>query len=153
DTTAHPSTGSVDVDSSGVPIFPTSAGTSRYHVVVRDSAGRPIANARVRLLGGSTARADANGAGALDSLASGAHTLEGLSIGHQPERRAVDVAAQREATDTVVLASLNALDTVRITASRDPMGFERRRETRTGQFITADDVVKENPLNTTHLLR
>lgn len=45
------------------------------------------------------------------------------------------------------------LDTVRINASRDPTGFELRRETRNGQFITAADVANENPLNTTHLLR
>ena len=35
----------------------------------------------------------------------------------------------------------------------DPTGFELRRATRKGQFITADDVASENPVNTTHLLR
>src|SRR6185437_13628301 len=65
-----------------------------------------------------------------------------------------DVAVGGQPTDTVVLASLNSiLDTVRITASRDPTGFELRRTTRKGQFITAADVANENPINTTRLLR
>ncbi|MGH7619493.1 MAG: carboxypeptidase-like regulatory domain-containing protein, partial [Gemmatimonadaceae bacterium] len=156
DTTGHPSMGPLGLapDSSGATLFPTSTGTARYHVLVRDVTWRPVTNARVRLLGRNTSRSDANGAVTFDSIASGTQTLEVLSIGHQPERRTVDVAAGGAPTDTVVLASLNAaLDTVRITASRDPTGFELRRATRKGQFITAADVSNENPINTTHLLR
>lgn len=156
DTTAHRSMRPSDrePDSSGAILFPTSAGTARYHVVVRDVAGRPVTNARARLLGRSSARSDANGVITFDSIPGGTQTLEVLSIGYQPERRTIDVAVGGEPTDTVVLASLNAvLDTVRITASRDPTGFERRRETRKGQFITAADIASENPVNTTHLLR
>jgi hypothetical protein len=156
DTTARPSSGSVemDPDSSTGSLFPMSAGTARYHVIVRDLSGRPVTNARVSILGRSPVRSDAAGAVTLDSVASGTQTLEVLSIGYQPERRAVDVAVGAEPTDTVVLASLKSvLDTIRITAGRDPTGFELRRSTRVGQFITAADVERENPVNTTHLLR
>jgi hypothetical protein len=156
DTTAHAAKSSLSLepDSSGAALFPTSVGTARYHVLVRDVAGHPVTNARVRLLGRITSRADANGAVTFDSIASGTQMLEVVSIGYQPERRMVDVAVGGEPTDTVVLASLNAvLDTVRITASRDPTGFELRRSTRKGQFITAAEVASENPINTTHLLR
>jgi hypothetical protein len=156
DTTAHPSTGPLGPapDSSGATLFPSPAGTARYHVLVRDVAGRPVTNARVRLLGRNTSLSDVNGAVSFDSIARGTQTLEVLSIGYQPERRTVDVAVGGEPTDTVVLSSLNAvLDTVRITATRDPTGFELRRDTRKGQFITAADVASENPVNTTHLLR
>jgi Carboxypeptidase regulatory-like domain len=156
DTTAHPSTGplGLDPDSSGAALFPTSAGNARYRVLVRDAAGHPVTNARVRLLGRNTSRSGADGLVTFDSIASGTQTLEVLSIGYRPERRTVDVAVGGEPTDTVVLASLKAvLDTVRITASRDATGFEVRRATRKGQFITAADVASENPINTTHLLR
>jgi hypothetical protein len=113
-----------------------------------------VSNARVRILGRSTARSDAAGVVTFDSIAGGTQTLEVQSIGYRPERRAVDVAVGREPTDTVVLAALRAvLDPIRITASRDPTGFELRRETRKGQFITAADVAREHPFNTTHLLR
>jgi hypothetical protein len=123
-------------------------------VLVRDARGRPVPNARIRILGRSTARSDAAGAVAFDSIAGGTQTLEVLSVGYQPERRVVDVAVGGEPTDTVVLAALSSvLDTVRITAGRDPTGFELRRETRKGQFITAADVASEKPVDTTHLLR
>jgi len=134
------------------PINSGVAGTGKYRVVIRDVAGRPIANARVRLLGQSTSRSDASGTVTFDSVASGTQTLEVSSIGYQPKRRSVDVGLRRGATDTVVLSPLE-LDTVRITASRDETGFERRRTTRKGQFITAAEVASENPVSTTHLLR
>ena len=156
DTTARLSNGSVelDPDSSAGSLFPLSAGTARYHVIVRDANGRPLPNARVRILGRTTARSDAAGAVTLDSIASGTQTLEVSSIGYQPQRRVVDVAVGAEATDTVVLTSLKSvLDTVRITAGRDPTGFERRRSAGIGQFITAADVARENPARTTQLLR
>src|ERR1035437_897123 len=123
DTTARLSNGSVemDPDSSTGSLFPMSAGTARYHVIVRDLNGRFVSNARVRILGRTTARSDAAGAVTLDSIASGTQTLEVSSIGYQPQRRVVDVAVGAEATDTVVLTSLKSvLDTVRITAGRDP---------------------------------
>jgi hypothetical protein len=156
DTTARPSNGSVemDPDSSVGSLFPMSAGTARYHVIVRDLNGRPVTNARVGILGRSPVRSDGSGAVTLDSVASGTQTLEVSSIGYQPERRMVDIAAGREPTDTVVLTSLKSvLDTIRITGGRDPTGFELRRSTRIGQFITAADVERENPARTTQLLR
>ena len=156
DTTARPSRGSVelDPDSSTGSLFPMSAGTSRYHVIVRDANGRAVRNARVRILGLTTARSDASGAVTLDSIAGGTQTLEVSSIGFQPQRRVLDIAAGGEPTDTVVLVSLKSvLDTVRITSGRDPTGFDLRRNTRVGQFITAADVERENPARTTQLLR
>ncbi len=156
DTTARPSNGSVelDPDSSVGSLFPMSAGTARYHMIVRDLSGRPVTNARVRILGRSPVRSDAAGAVTLDSVASGTQMLEVTSIGYQPERHMVDIAVGGAPVDTVVLASLKSvLETVRITGGRDPTGFELRRSTRVGQFITAADVARENPARTTQLLR
>lgn len=156
DTTARPSSGSVelDPDSSTGSLFPMSAGSARFHVLVRDANGQPLNNARVRLLGRSGVRTNEAGAVTLDSVAIGTQTLEVSSIGYQPERRMVDVAAGGEPTDTVVLTSMKSvLPTVEITAGRDPNGFELRRSTRVGQFITAADVARENPARTTQLLR
>lgn len=94
------------------------------------------------------------GAVTVDSVAGGTQTLEILAIGYLPQRRTVEIAPSLVPTDTVVLASLGTmLDTVRVTASRDPSGFERRRSAGAGQFITAADVERENPEKTTRLLR
>lgn len=155
DTTARRST-AVDfgADPSGAALFPAAIGGARLHVLVRDLSGRRVTNARVRILGQSSSRSNSNGVVTFDSIAGGTQTVEVLAIGYQPERRTLDVAAGRASTDTIVLTSLNAvLDTVRITASRDPTGFEMRRATRKGQFITSEDIESEDPVNTTHLLR
>ncbi len=156
DTAAIRATGSVDLepDSNGVSLFPTSTGTARYRIMVRDLNGRPLANARARLLGRNTVRADDAGAATFDSVAGGTQMLEVLAVGHQPERRTVSITPGGQPVDTVVLAPLaSMLGTVRITAGSDPIGWELRRSTRRGQFISADDVMRENPKSTTHLLR
>ena len=156
DRTALPFGGSIDVepDSNGESLFPMAAGSARYRVLVRDPNGRPVSNARVRILGRSAVRTNETGAVTLDSVAGGTQTLEIMAIGYQPQRRTVDITPSLVPTDTFVLASLRTLlDTVRITASRDPLGFERRRSAGVGQFITAADVERENPERTTRLLR
>ena len=148
DPMARPSGGSIDTepDSSGVSLFPTATGSVRYRVFVRDLAGKPVSNARVRVLGQRTARTSDAGGVTLDSIAGGTQTLEVMAIGYQPQSRIVDIAPGREPTDTFVLASLRTLlDTIRVTAGRDPTGFERRRGTGVGQFITAADVERRKP--------
>jgi hypothetical protein len=144
----------LDPDSSGASLFPVSAGTARYRVLVRDLAARPLPNARVRMFGRPTVRTNDRGEVTLDSLSQGTQTLEVFAIGYQVERRVVDVTVQRQFTDTVALTSLRGLlDTVRIIAGADPTGFDRRRLTGTGQFITATDVEREDPAETSRLLR
>ncbi len=156
DRAALPFGGSVDLepDSSGSSLFPIATGAARYRVLVHDPNGRPISSARVRILGRGTVRTNAAGIVTLDSISGGTQTLEILAIGYQPQRRVVEIAPNRIPTDTFVLTSLQTLlDTVRVTASRDPLGFERRRSTGVGQFITAADVERENPDRTSRLLR
>jgi hypothetical protein len=151
-----PSGGSIDLDpdSNGANAFPIATGRASYRVLVRDPRGRPIPNARVRLLGHAAARTSDAGVVTIDSIAGGTQTLEVQAIGYEPQRRTVEIAPNRVPTDTIVLASLQSmLDTIRITASRDPSGFERRRNAGSGQFITAADVERENPERTTRLLR
>jgi hypothetical protein len=66
----------------------------------------------------------------------------------------VDIAPSRVPTDTFVLASLGTLlDTIRVTASRGPRDFESRRNAGVGQFITAADIERLNPVRTTQVLR
>jgi hypothetical protein len=156
DATARPSEVSVGVeaDSSGGRLFPTMTGTSRYRVFVQDLNGRPVANARVTVLGHRTVRTTETGITVLDSIAGGTQTLEVLAMGYQPQRRVVDIVPNGEPTDTVVLASVRTLlDTIRVIAGPDPTGFERRRAAGDGQFITAADVERADPARTTQLLR
>ncbi len=156
DTNSRLSRGSVDLDpdSSGMTLFPMSVGAAQHRVLIRELSGRPVSNARVRILGREAKRSDQSGVALLDSVTIGTQTLEVLAIGFLPERRVVEIAPGGESADTVVVTSLTSVMTpVRITAGRDPNGFDVRRGTRAGQFITAADIVRENPARTTQLLR
>jgi hypothetical protein len=157
DPAAVPFRGSMDLDpdSTGASLFPLSVGTARYRVLARDMNNRPVLNARVRMFGRQTVRTNAAGEAKLDSLSRGTQTLEVVAIGFQPRRRVVNVTGDRSRQDTVVLTSLRSLlDTVRIIAGADPTGFDRRRlDGRAGQFIAAADVERENPAETSRMLR
>lgn len=156
DRNALPSTGSVELEPTGdgVSLFPVATGTARYHLLIRDEAGRSIPNARVRVFGHRTQRTNGSGTATIDSIAGGTQTIEVLAIGYQPLRRTVDLPLTHAPTDTFTLTSLGStLDTVRVVASRNPSGFERRRAEGKGDFITASDIERENPDRTTRLLR
>ena len=156
DRTARAAGGSIDLDtdSSGTSMFPTSRGQLRYRVVVRDPAGRPVPNARVRVFGQRTVRTNAAGTVTLDSIAGGTQTLEVMAIGYQPERRTVDILPGREPMSTFVLAPLAAmLDTIRVTAGRRPTDFEGRRRAGGGQFITAEEIQRLDPPRTSQIFK
>jgi hypothetical protein len=146
-----------DSEATRIPVSdapPAALGTARYRAILRDVSGQSVAGARGRILGRGYVRADANGALTIDSIAGGTQSLEVIAIGYLPERRMVNVALGAAPPDSVVLTSLKSvLDTIRVTAGRDETGFDRRRYSKLGQFITAADVERENPVNTTNLLR
>lgn len=130
------------------------SGTAQYRAVVRDWSGRPVPNARARMLGHRYALTDEGGSVVLDSLPTGSQTLEVLALGYFPDRRLVEVRSDRAPADTIILTLLqSALDTVRVTSGRGVSGFDARRRGKVGQFITAADIERENPKNTTSLLR
>ena len=142
------------LDSADVRRFPVPGGTSHYQAIVRDLRDRPVTNARARMLGRPFVLADVQGVVKLDSLSGGSQTLEVQALGYAPERRVVEVRVGYALSDTVLLVSMESvLETVRVTASRGAAGFDMRRKGEVGQFITAADVERENPKNTTSLLR
>ena len=132
---------------------PPQTGPARYQALLRNSQGAPVANARARVMGHDFARSDSGGRVVLGALARGSQMLEIAAIGYGAERRIIDVL-DGAPPDTIVLTSLNTfLDTVRVLGQNDPVGFNRRRSYGVGQFITADDVERENPRTTVSLLR
>lgn len=147
----------LDSEANRIPVSdapPAAIGTARYRAILREANGQPVSGARARILGRRYVPADASGAVTIDSIAGGTQTLEVIAIGYLPERRVVNVRLGDASPDTVVLTSLKSvLDTIRVTAGRDETGFDRRRSSKLGQFITAADVERENPVNTTNLLR
>jgi hypothetical protein len=106
---------------------------------------------------GAVATTDERGGFALTGLPGGTQMLETRAVGYLPDRRVVDLIADRTPTLTISLSTLKSvLDTIRITATRvysaDSRGFERRRKTGFGRFFGPEDVDRLRPLYTTSLL-
>jgi hypothetical protein len=126
-------------------------------VVVSAADGRPLGGARVGMADGPQTRANERGEWTLVEAPAGTRLLEVRAVGFYPERRPVDVVAGAPPV-RVALSTLKAvLDTVRITAARvrdrHLSGFEQRRHTSLGRFLTREDISRRNATVTSDLLR
>jgi hypothetical protein len=134
----------------------TGDGRLRGTVVTADS-GRPLVGALVRIADGPMSRANERGEWTLVDAPAGTRILEVRAVGFFPARRAVDVVADA-APVTVALSTFKAmLDTVRVTAARladrNYSGFDDRRRTGLGLYLTADDLVRRGVLETSDVFR
>jgi hypothetical protein len=128
-----------------------------HGVVVSAEAGRPLPNVQVSVVGGGQTRTDESGAWTLTGVPAGTRMVESRAIGFLPDRRAVDVIPEGPAIRTPLSSIKAVLDTVRISATRahelEMQGFEERRQSTTGRFVTTADVARARPIVTTQLLR
>jgi len=126
-------------------------------VVTADSA-RPLAGARVTVVGGPQGETTPTGDWRLTEVPLGTQLLEVRAVGYYPERLAVDVVAG-SAPVVVALQTFGAvLDAIRVTAQRtraaDLGGFEaRQRRGGMGRFLSAEQILRRNVLETSDLLR
>ncbi|MDF2774088.1 MAG: hypothetical protein K0S86_3585 [Geminicoccaceae bacterium] len=122
---------------SGQITFGTVAG------VVMDSAGAPVANARVIVDGAWEMRSEANGRFALVS-ASGTRQLEVLGIGMLPVLTVVDVPVRDTVRVQAVMRRVTALDVVRVTAPaavrRLIAAFDERRRDGSGYTMDSTEI-------------
>jgi hypothetical protein len=134
------------------------SGAHRLRAVVRDEAGKPVPNVRARISGHAFALGDERGAVTLDALPGGSQTLELFALGFVPRKQLVDVGADDARQDTITMSSVKSLlDTVRVTTGRvfnaDLNGFEQRRRTGIGHYITADEIDRAHPVQFTNLMQ
>lgn len=110
--------------------------------IVASAGNKPLAGALVHIVDGPQTRTNERGEWTLPEAPTGTRMLEVRALGYYPERRRVDVVASSPPIE-VKLSTLKAvLDTVKIVASRlrnDP-GFERRRRSGMGRFVTEEDM-------------
>jgi hypothetical protein len=136
---------------------PLQTGDGRLHgIVVAAEGGRPIAGARVAVVGGPETVANAAGEWALENVPTGTRTLEARGIGFYPVRRPVDVVAGAPAVQLSLSSLRSLLDTVRVTASRlrlEGTGFEDRRRSGLGRYITAEQIARRKVAFTSELFR
>lgn len=125
--------------------------------VVTSDGSRPLAGAVVRITDGPFARANEFGEWMLVDAPAGTRMLEVRAVGYYPVHRVVDVVPDA-APVRVALSTFKAmLDTVRITADRiadrHGSGFEERRQTGMGHFLTAQDIVKRGAIDVSDVFK
>ena len=117
--------------------------------VVTAENGRPVAGAQVGITDGPWTTANTRGEWALSDAPTGTRMLQVRAVGYYPQRIAVDVVRDGAPVRTALPTMKSVLDTVRVTASRltrESRGFEERRRSGFGRYLTQEDVLRRQPL-------
>jgi hypothetical protein len=143
-------------DSAAVPRT-TSPGNGRLSgTVVKQLDGAPLAGAQVSIANGPATRTNEQGEWTLANAPTGTRTLDVRAVGHYPERRSVDVVAGAPPVRVAMATLKSVLETVKVTASAmttHMLGFQERRRTMMGRFLTEEDIVRRAPNATSDLFR
>ena len=127
--------------------------------IVREESGRPLAGARVALIGSEIeAESDERGSYSLAGSDAGRSQLVVRRIGFTPETLIVALASTGATTADPVLRRIAIpLDAVLVNGRRDlrgPIaGFYERMERGNGRFFTQDGIARRNPARMSDLLR
>jgi hypothetical protein len=124
--------------------------------VVTIQEGKPVAGAEVSISGGPNARSNPSGTWTLSGMPIGTRMLDIRALGYYPVHRPVDIIEGAPPVQVKLFTLRSVLDTVRVTASRlrqTSTGFEERRRTGVGHYLTAADVAKHRPVVTSDLFR
>ncbi len=129
--------------------------TGRVRGTVQDTAGRPVANARVLAADErELARTSETGAFALEALPVGDNDLEVRAVGYMPQRFRFVVRPDEPLFLDVELDQFTpVMATVTATARRTIAGFHERRGSGTGQYLDADDIARLSPVQVADALR
>jgi Carboxypeptidase regulatory-like domain len=126
-------------------------------VVVTTKDGKPIAGARVGIIGGPETRTNEHGEWMLTGARAGTRVLDVRAISFYPEHRPVDVVTGDDTVRVALSSFKNVLDTVKVHAQSrreiDNVGFQERRRTGMGTYLTPEDVARRFPIVTSDLFR
>jgi hypothetical protein len=129
------------------------SGATRVGVVsglVADTAGKPVADARVIADGAGEVRTAANGRFVVHGVPVGTRQIEVLAIGMSPIVTVVDVSPTDTATILATLRKITTLDVVRVTASpqvrRLVRDLEERRATGFGYVKDSTEIANHGSL-------
>lgn len=115
--------------------------------VVSVANSQPLAGAVVAITDGPQARTNDRGEWTISNAPTGTRMIEVRALGYYPVQRQVDVVSGAPPVEVALSTFKAVLDTVRIIASRNPFGpdgggFQRRRKTGLGNFITPADIIR-----------
>ena len=133
---------------------------ARFDVTVVDSAGAPVANARVEIAGvDGGATTNDRGVGRIDRVPVGNRIVSASRIGYTAARVAVEFRAGETVARTITLTSEPvALAGLSATAARNNptltrQGFYQRQKSGQGAFMTGEAIDRLHPVRTVDLFR
>jgi hypothetical protein len=126
--------------------------------VVRGPGGRAVPNASVQVVGASQPPATTGEGGAfvVRDVTPGTVTVEARALGFRPVRTRLSVGAGQTAqvaltvSDNVVVLAATKVLSPRVAAVL--AGFEKRRQSGTGNYVTAEEIAKRNPYSVPDVL-
>ena len=133
-------------------------GTARLVGTVT-TRGRPVAGARLTVLGttGHEVRSDSAGAFTMVALPGGSQTVQALTIGSAPTRQIVDLVPGTTSRVAIALdPNAVALAPVSVTGLRSKVatnGFEERRRSGLGHFVSREEIDRSRPINISDTFR
>lgn len=145
------------------PVDPSSSTTLRTDdgrlrgTVISSEGGQPVAGARIGMVAGPQTRSNERGEWSLAGAPIGTRMLEVRAVGYYPVRRAVNVVPGSVPSLRFALSTLKAvLDTIKVSASRvrfPGSGFEDRRRTGAGRYLTPENIARSGVLATSDIFR
>jgi hypothetical protein len=103
------------------------------------------------------AKVNARGEWTIADAPTGTRMLEVRAVGYYAQHRPVDVIANAPPVHVTLSTFRAVLDTVRVTAriiaDRHDSGFEYRRRSGAGRYLTAEDIERRAPLTVSDLFR
>lgn len=133
-------------------------GDGRLSGIVRASGdGRPLSGAQISIIDGPQTRSNARGEWALTDAPPGTRLLEVRAVGYYPERRAVDIVDSIAPLRVALATFKSVLDTMKISATRtvdqNLVGFQERRRSSIGRFLTPREIAVRQPFVTSEIFR
>jgi hypothetical protein len=124
-------------------------GPGRLTGTVLSAEGQRLPDAQVGIVDGPRTRTNERGEWTLVNVPLGTRMLEVRAISYYPRRMPVNVGTDSGSVRVTLSTLRSVLDTVRITASRlgdrHQSGFEERRRSGVGRFLTAADIARRSP--------
>ena len=156
--TAPPPRDSTLKDSTALQVRRVHVGDGRLSGTVRaTSDGRPLAGAQISILDGPHTRSNARGEWTLTDAPLGTRLLEVRAVGYYPERRTVDIVDSVAPLRIALATFRSVLDTMKISATRtvdlNLLGFQERRRSSVGRFLTPRDIAVRQPFVTSEIFR
>jgi len=133
-------------------------GDGRLSGIVRATTDdRPLAGAQVGIVDGPITRTNARGEWTLTDAPPGTRMLEVRAVGYYPVRRAVDIVDSIAPLRVALATFQSVLDTMKISAARtvdmNMVGFQQRRRSSVGRFLTPGDIAVRQPFVTSEIFR